>query len=637
MPESGAIESLLREDRVFRPLPKLVLDANINPGELAAAFERAASDPLGYWEGAALELDWFSRWERVLDDSQAPYHRWFPGGTCNIVHNALDRHITTANKNKLALIWEGEPGDTRKYTYYELYREVNRFASALRSLGVGKGDRVVVYMPPLPEQVVAMLACAKIGAIHSVVFAGFSGRALRDRIRDTQAKCIVTADGFYRNGQVVGLKSRVDAALADETLDFVDIVVVVRRTGADGGLDPSRDVSYEDVVRMERPEAHTEVMEASDPLFLLYTSGATGKPKGIVHAHGGYMVGVHRTLDWVFDIKPTDIFWCTADAGWITGHSYVVYGPLLAGTTTMMYEGHPLYPQADRIWRIIEQFGVTVHYTTPTLIRMLRRYGDRFPRARDLSTLRLLGTVGEPISPETWMWYHQTIGGGTCPIMDTWWQTETGHVMLSPLPVSPLKPGSVGKPLPGVEFEVVDPEGEPVERGKGGHLTLAGPWPGMLKNVWNDPEAYQAYWKDGRFLTGDVARVDEDGYIWMQGRADEVLNIAGHRIGTAELESALVSHRDVAEGAVIPVADKIKGEAAKAFVVLADEVQPSDELAEDIKAHVTRELGPVAVVKTVRFRETLPKTNSGKILRRVLRAEEAGQDPGDLSTAIEEE
>jgi len=636
METKGALDALLHEERVFRPLPQLVIEANVNPQEYAEAMKLASEDYLKYWEEAAKELDWFKKWNQVLDDSNAPFYKWFVDAKCNIVYNALDRHIETANKNKLALIWEGEPGDTKKLTYYELYRAVNRFANALKTLGINKGDRVVLYLPPLPETMIAMLAVAKIGAVHSMVFAGFSAKALRDRIIDAEAKLVITADGFYRNGRVVNLKKVVDQALVDGC-DCVETVVVVHRASVEMEMVDTRDIWYEDLVRQESPVCPTEVMDSEDMLFLLYSSGTTGKPKGIVHTHGGYMVGVHRSLKWVFDIKPTDIFWCTADVGWITGHSYVVYGPLMVGTTTIMYEGHPLYPQADRLWDIVERYGVTIFYTAPTLIRMLMRFGSQYPKKHDLSTLRLLGSVGEPINPEAWVWFYTNVGRSECPIMDTWWQTETGSFMISPLPITLLKPGSATKPLPGIEADVVDEEGNPVPPGKGGLLVIKKPWPSMLRTLYKNPERYKkTYWEKfpGMYLAGDVARKDEDGYFWIQGRSDDVLNIAGHRVGSAELESAFVSHRAVAEAAVIGVPDKIKGEVAKAFVILSEdvEVEDPDELIKELKRHVRNELGPVAVVKSIEFRDKLPKTRSGKIMRRILRAQELGEEVGDTST-----
>jgi acetyl-CoA synthetase len=623
------------EERVFRPLPGIMIDANLSPREYEEAREAGRDNPRGFWEQAALDLEWYQKWDRVLDDTQAPFYRWFPGARCNIVYNALDRHISTVNKNKLALIWEGEPGDSKKFTYFELYREVNRLANALRALGVGRGDRVVLYMPMLAETVIAMLACAKIGAVHSAVFAGFSAKALRDRISDAQARCVITADGFYRNGRVINLKAGVDQALTHAAAECVETVIVVHRAGVEMEMTPARDIWYEDIVRGEASESPTEVLDANDPLFLLYTSGTTARPKGVVHAHAGYMVGVHQTMKWVFDVKPTDIFWCTADAGWVTGHSYVVYGPLISGTTSVIYEGYPLYPQADRIWHIVAKYGVTILYTTPTLIRMLMRYGTQFPRQHNITSLRLLGTVGEAINPEAWEWFHKNAGRGECPLLDTWWQTETGSIMVSPLPISPLKPGSVGKPLPGVDAEVVDKAGAPVAAGETGNLVLRRPWPSMLATVHNDPERYKrTYWErvPGVFYTGDSAVRDEDGYLWMQGRADEMINIAGHILGTVELERALTSHRSVSNAAVVGVPDKIRGQAAKAYVVVEADAEPGDGLVEELKAHMADELGPVAVIKAIEFRDELPKTRSGKIMRRVLKAEALGLDPGDLSS-----
>ncbi len=635
MNQSGALDALLQEERVFRPLPTMLAGANVSPNALEEAYEAAGKDYLSYWEEAAEELDWFKKWERVLDYSNPPFFKWFTGAKCNIVYNALDRHIETVNKNRLALIWEGEPGDTRSLTYYDLYRAVNRFANALRTQGIQKGDRVIVYMPPLPETVIAMLAIAKIGAVHSAVFPGFSAKALRDRIIDAQAKMVITVDGFYRNGQVVHLKSVVDESLVQICENCAETVVVVHRANVEVDMMEPRDVWYQDLVRNERPESATEVMDSEDMLFLLHTSGATGKPKGVIHTHGGYMVGINRTLNWVFDIKPTDIFFCTADAAWITGHSYVVYGPLIAGTTTMMYEGHPLYPQADRMWSMVERWGITIFYTVPTLVRMLMRFGKEYLKSHDLSSLRLLGSVGEPMNPEAWVWLHKYIGRGLCPIMDTWWQTETGMFMVSPLPISMLKPGSVNKALPGIEVDVLDEEGNSVPPGKGGLLVVKKPWPAMLRGVYNDDERYvKNYWSKfpGYYLAGDVARKDEDGYIWMQGRADDVLNIGGHRIGTAELESAFVAHKAVAEAAVIGIPDKIKGEVAKGFVILNKNFEPGNMLIKELIGHMRRELGPVAVIKTIEFVDSLPRTRSGKIVRRILKAQELGQEVGDTST-----
>lgn len=638
---AATLDALLREERVFRPLPRVVADAVVNPQDVARAREQAGTAPLAFWEEAAEELEWFRRWDGVLDDSNAPFMRWFPGALCNIVHNALDRHIETSNRHRLALIWEGEPGDSRRFTYFDLYREVNRLANAMRSLGVTKGDRVVIYMPPLPETVFAMLACAKIGAVHSTVFGGFSARSLCDRVEDARPTLLLTVDGFYRNGRVVPLKPVADDAvdaLSPEARAGLHHVVVVHRAHLETPMRDGRDIWYHDLVRGQSTEALTEVLSANAPLFVLYTSGTTGKPKGLVHSHGGYMVGVHRTMRWVFDVRPTDIFWCTAEPGWITGHSYGVYGPLMAGTTTVLYEGHPLYPEAGRLWSMVERWGVTILYTVPTVIRMLMRFGPLYPARHDITTLRLLATVGEPISPETWVWFYRTIGRGRCPVLDTWWQTETGMIMVSPLPVSALKPGSVARPLPGVDVDIVDGEGAPVPPGRGGLLVVKTPWPAMACGVFGDDEAFRRlYWErfPGWYCTGDVARRDDDGYIWIQGRADDVILIAGHRIGTAEMEAALASHPAVAECAVIGVPDRLKGEVGKAFVVLRDTEEAAAEeqaLATSLVGHVRRELGPVAVIRDVVFREGLPRNRSGKIMRRILRSEEMGVETGDLST-----
>ena len=628
------------EELVFRPLPQLVIEANVNPQEFAKALASAKADQIGYWEDAAQELDWFRKWDTVLDDTLAPHYQWFKGSQCNIVYNALDRHIATGNKNKLALIWEGEAGDTKKFTYYELYREVNKLANAMRSLGVGKGHRVVLYMPLIPQTMMAMLACAKIGAVHCAVFAGFSAKALKQRITEIEAKVVITADGFYRNGHIVNLKSTVDEALVSGC-DCVETVIVVNRAKLDVDMSEARDIWYDALVRQERPEAATEIMEADDPLFILHTSGTTGEPKGVVHGHAGYMVGLHRSLDWVFDIKPTDIFWCTGDMGWITGHSYVVYGPLIAGTTTVMYEGHPLYPQADRMWDIVARYGVTILYTAPTVIRMLMRYGNQYPRMHDLSTLRLLASVGEPISPDTWLWFYKHIGHSECPILDTWWQTETGGCMISPFPVSVLKPGSVHRPLPGIEVDVVNDQGEPVRTGEQGNLVVTKPWPSMLLGLYRKPDLFRStYWPlgPGQYWAGDIATRDEDGLIWIHGRSDEALNIAGHRIGNVELENAFLSHKAVADVAVIGIPDKIKGEVAKAFVVLQPEFAVLDdrnEIVRMLKAHMRKEVGPVAVIRSVEFVDTLPRTRSGKIVRRVLKAREAGIET-DMSSIVED-
>jgi len=642
----GALDALHVENRVFRPDPQTVIEANVTPADLESALALAAADPLAYWERAAEELEWHRRWERVLDDADPPRFRWFPGGRVNIAHNALDRHARSGNKNRLALIWEGEAGDCRKFTYYELSREVNRLANAFRSLGLVRGDRVTLYMPPLPETLIAMLAAAKVGASHSLVFAGFSARFLRQRINEARSKILVTADGFYRGGRVIALKPVVDDALHGVSPGCAETVVVVPRVGIDVEMTAPRDLYYHDVVRRESAEAACAAMESDDELFVLFTSGTTGRPKAVAHAHGGFMVGVHHTFREVFDVKPTDIYFCTADPGWITGHAYGVYGPLLAGATSIMYEGHPLYPQADRLWSMVARHGVTSLYTTPTLLRLLMRYGPQYPKKHDLSTLRLLGSVGEPIGAETWLWLHKHIGRSRCPVLDTWWQTETGMMMISPLPISPLKPGSVGKPLPGVAADVVDAAGNSLPPGQGGFLVIRKPWPGMFKEPAEDMGEARAcladYWNriPGMYFAGDMARRDEDGYFFIQGRADDVLNIAGRRMGTAELEAALLSHRAVAEAAVIGLPDRIKGQVAKAFVVpspgFEDQFDGEDGLRADIARHVRRELGPIVAFKAIEIREALPHTRSGKILRRALRDGELGVET-EVGEAQEDE
>lgn len=628
-------EVVLEEERVFRPLPETVVEANVSPIEYEEAIRRGEEDFISFWEEAAKELVWYKPWDKVLDESDAPFYKWFVGAQCNIVHNALDRHVKSFRKNKVAIIWQGEPlKDIKKLTYYELYRRVNKFANVLKSLGVKKGDRVAIYLPNIPEIAIAMLACAKIGAVHTVVYAGFSAAALKERVNDAKAKIIVTADGFYRNGKIINLKEVVDEAMLE--CPSVENVIVVKRTGEEIDMSDGRYLWFHELMDAAPDECETEVMDAEDMLFILYTSGTTGKPKGVVHVHGGYMVGIHRTLKWVFDLKETDIYWCAADPGWITGHSYIVYGPLIAGATTLMYEGHPLYPKANRMWKIVEDFGVTILYTAPTTIRMLMRYGAAIPKKHNLSSLRLLGTVGEPINPEAWMWYYQNIGQERCPIMDTWWQTETGAFMITPLPVSLLKPGSATRPFPGIHADVVDQKGNPVPVGKGGFLVIKKPWPSMLRTLYRDPERYkQVYWEKipgNVYCSGDVARKDEDGYFWIQSRADDVINIAGHRIGTAEVESAIVSYKAVAEAACIGVPDPIKGEVAKVFVILKEGYEPSEELDKAIRQHVRKELGPIVIIKSIEFVDSLPKTRSGKIMRRVLKAKEMGVDPGDLTT-----
>jgi acetyl-CoA synthetase len=627
-------EALLDEGRVFRPLPQLVVDANLNPNEYDQAVLKGRTDLEGFWEEAANDLDWFRKWDKVLDRSDAPFFKWFPGGKTNIAYNALDRHIKTHRKNKVAIIAESESGERLRMTYYDLYREANRFANVLKSLGIKKGDRVAVYLPNIPEIAIAMLGCAKIGAIHSVVYAGFSAIALRERINHAEARLVVTVDGFHRNGKVIKLKEVVDDAMT--ACPTIETVIVVKRAGVEIDMTDGRYLWFHDLMNGEPAEFQTVSMDATDPLFILYTSGTTGKPKGVEHCHGGYAVGINRTLKWVFDIKETDIFWCAADPGWITGHSYIVYGPLIAGTTTVMYEGHPLFPGPDRLWQIISKYGINILYTAPTTIRMLMRFGSQHPKKHDLSTLRILGTVGEPINPEAWIWYYNNVGRENCPVMDTWWQTETGMFMVTPTPCNVLKPGSAFKAFPGVHVDVVDAHGESVVAGKGGYVVIREPWPAMLQGLYKDPEKYEeVYWSKfpGMYLAGDIATRDEEGYFRFQGRSDDVLNIAGHRIGTAEVESALVSHKYVAEAACIGVPDKVKGEVAKIFVTLKQGVEADETaLVNELRAHVRKELGPIVVIRGIEFTEKLPKTRSGKIMRRVLKARELGLKEGDLST-----
>ncbi len=608
-------------------------------GKLEEMRRRALEDPEGFWSEIARELYWYKSWDKVVE-GEPPYFKWFVGGKTNLSYNALDRHIKTWRKNKAAIIWEGEPGDTRVLTYYQLWKEVNRFANVLRDLGVKKGDRVTIYMPMVPEAAIAMLATVRIGAIHSVVFSGFSVQGLAERINDAQAKVVITADGMYRRGKKIRLKDIVDKAL--EKTPSVESVVVLKRINEPVNMEEGRDYWWHDLMEGAKPYAEPEWVESEHPSFILYTSGTTGKPKGIIHDTGGYMVGVYATMKWVFDIRDDDIHWCTADIGWITGHSYVVYGPLLAGATTLMYEGAPDYPKPDRWWSIIEKYGVTIFYTAPTAIRMFMRYGEEWPNKHDLSTLRILGSVGEPINPEAWWWYFRVIGKERCPIVDTWWQTETGHIMISPAPgieLVPLKPGSATFPLPGVDAEVVDEKGNPSPPNTRGYLVIRKPWPGMLHGIWGDPERYvRTYWSKfpGWYYTGDYAMKDEEGYFWILGRADDVLKVAGHRLGTMELESALVAHPAVAEAAVVGKPHPVKGEAIVAFVVLKKGVQPTDELREELRKWMRNTIGPVATPDEIYFVEKLPKTRSGKIMRRVLRAVISGQPLGDLSTLEDE-
>ncbi len=627
------IEALLKEDRRFPPAEAFQRQAIIND---AGVYARAAADPEKFWSDFAGELEWMAPWTRVLE-WKAPHARWFVGGKINVSVNCIDRHIRGARRNKAAFIWEGEPGDRRTLTYWDLYRQVNAFANVLKSLGVKRGDRVALYMPLIPELAIAMLACARIGAVHSVVFGGFSSESLRDRINDAQAVALVTADGGYRRGQIVPLKQMADEALAG-TPSIRHVVVVQRQAGAPipVHMKEGRDHWYHSLMQDATAFCEPEAMDAEDMLYILYTSGTTGKPKGIVHTTGGYLTGTYATTKWVFDLKEDDVFWCTADIGWVTGHSYVVYGPLANGATVMMYEGAPDWPQKDRFWQMIERHGVSVFYTAPTAIRAFMRWGTEWPANRDLSSLRLLGSVGEPINPEAWVWYYLNIGGERCPVVDTWWQTETGMIMITPLPgITSSKPGSATLPFPGISAEIRDQKGARVERG-GGLLTLTKPWPAMLRGIYGDTERYlKQYWSqwgDGSYFTGDGARVDDDGFYWLLGRVDDVLNVAGHRLGTMEVESALVDHPRVAEAAVVGKPHEIKGQAIAAFVTLKEGNHPSDALASELKDHVVKKIGAIARPDQILFTADLPKTRSGKIMRRLLRDIAEGKALGDTTT-----
>jgi acetyl-CoA synthetase len=632
--ESSNFEALLHENRVVEASAEFKARAVVRDHSV---YEIAERDPEAFWESFARELEWSAPWSRVLE-WKPPFARWFVDGRINASVNCLDRHVRTARRNKAALIWEGEPGDRRTLTYWDLFREVNRFASVLRGLGVNRGDRVAIYLPMVPELPVAMLACARIGAVHSVVFGGFSAASLRDRINDAAARVLITADGGFRRGQTVPLKQMADEAL--ENTPSIEHVVVVKRAGVDGpaAIKAGRDQWYHELMHPGvSPWCEPEEMDAEDLLYILYTSGTTGKPKGIVHTTGGYLVGTYATAKWIFDLQEQDVFWCTADIGWVTGHSYVVYGPLCNGATVVMYEGSPDWPDKDRFWDIIERHGVTVFYTAPTAIRSFMRWGTDWPARHDMKTLRLLGSVGEPINPEAWMWYYEHIGGGRCPVVDTWWQTETGQILIAPLPaITPMKPGSATRPFPGIAAGIVNGEGENVVGAGGGYLVLTRPWPAMLRTIYRDAERYvQQYWSrwgESVYVTGDGAKRDGDGYFWLLGRVDDVLNVAGHRVGTMEVESALVDHPSVAEAAVVGKPHEIKGQAIAAFVTVKDGVKATTELAHELKQHVVTVIGPIARPDEILFTADLPKTRSGKIMRRLLRDIAAGKALGDTTT-----
>jgi acetyl-CoA synthetase len=626
--DAGApIEALLREKRKFPPPREFAKRALVNK---PSVYAEAARNPVRFWEARARELTWFKPWKKALD-WKPPYAKWFVGGKLNVSYNCLDRHVTTARRAKAALIWEGEPGDTRTLTYWDLYREVSRFAAALKRHGVRKGDRVTIYMPMVPEVAIAMLACTRIGAAHSVIFGGFSPESVRDRIHDADSRLVITADGGWRRGTTVPLKKNTDEALQE--CPGVTTVIVLKRTGQPVDMRPGRDIWWDDFVKGVEAKCPAEPMDSEDLLYLLYTSGSTGKPKGIIHTTGGYLTGIAATHKWVFDIHEDDVYWCTADVGWVTGHSYVVYGPLANGATTVMYEGTPDFPDKDRFWRIIEKHGITICYTAPTAIRTFMRWGEQFPDRCDLSSLRLLGTVGEPINPEAWVWYWKVIGQGRCPVVDTWWQTETGHILITPLPgITVLKPGSATKAFPGIDAEVLDERGKPA---KAGYLVLRKPWPGMLRGIWGDPDRFvKQYWSkyDNIYFTGDGAKRDEDGYFWLLGRVDDVMNISGHRVSTMEVESALVDHKQVAEAAVIGKPHDIKGQAIAAFVTVKAGVAAGKELQDELKQHVARKIGALARPDDIIFSAELPKTRSGKIMRRLLRDIAEGRALGDTTT-----
>lgn len=627
---SKRIHVMLDENRKFEPSDDFKKNANFNDPKI---YDDAAKDPEKFWEECAEGIDWFQKWDKTLEWN-SPEVKWFSGGKLNASYNCLDRHIKNGLKDKTAILWEGEPGDKRSFTYQELHDEVNKFASALHSHGITRGDRVAIYLPMIPELAIAMLACARIGAIHSVVFAGFSPDSLRDRIKDAYAKVLITADGGYRRGNTIKLKDLADEAV--EGTHSIQHVIVVQRTKEKVTMKEGRDLWYHEIMEVAGKTFEPEPMEAEDLLFILYTSGTTGKPKGIMHSTGGYMVSVHTTTKYVFDLKPDDIYWCAADMGWITGHSYIVYGPLSNGATVLMYEGAPDSPDRGRIWKLIQDYKVNIFYTAPTAIRAFMKWGESWLEKYDLSSLRLLGTVGEPINPEAWMWYHKHVGNEKCPIVDTWWQTETGAIMITPLPgITATKPGSATKAFPGIDIDVVDEDGNTIEEG-GGLLVIKKPWPSMIRGIYNDPMRYMdTYWKKFNYklyFAGDGAKRDKDGYIWLLGRVDDVLNVAGHRLSTMEIESALVDHEAVAESAVVGAEHDIKGLCVKAFVTLREDVEFDDGIYDELKDHVSKKIGKIARPEDIILTAELPKTRSGKIMRRLLKDIANGNVLGDTST-----
>lgn len=635
MSDRSAIESILNESRVFPPPQQFAEQAHIKSfEEYEKIYAEAEADPEAFWAKQAEELHWFKKWDTVLEWNE-PFAKWFVGGKLNVAYNCLDRHLDTWRRNKAAIIWEGEPGEIKTITYLQLHQEVSRFANVLKKLGVQTGDRVALYMPLVPALAVAMLACARLGATHTVIFGGFSADAIRDRVNDGQAKVIVTADGGYRRGREIKLKAIVDDAVVK--CPSVQHVVVYKRTGSKISMEPGRDHWWHELTKTVRTDCPAEELDSEHPLYILYTSGTTGKPKGILHTTGGYLTQTAYTTKMVFDLKEDDIYWCTADIGWVTGHSYVVYGPLANGATVFMYEGAPNHPEPDRFWDIIERHKINILYTAPTAIRAFIRWGEQHPLKHDLSSLRLLGTVGEPINPEAWVWYYKVIGKQKCPIVDTWWQTETGAIMIAPLPgATPALPGTATRPLPGILIDVVNKSGEPVGVNEGGYLVIKHPWPAMLRTIWRDDKRYKlTYWSEipNCYFAGDGARRDEAGYYWIMGRVDDVINVSGHRLGTAEVESALVSHEAVAEAAVVGRPDDLKGQAISAFVTLEGGRKGNDALKDELRAHVSKEIGALAKPDDIRFTDALPKTRSGKIMRRLLRElASSGTVAGDVTT-----